>query len=298
MRSRVMVGFPVWVRLVMRSTLSTGLGPRRPMVVVGAGDASTLWCLVCVARAGYSWCACWRGCVDGGGLSACLPVESVPALGFCLCVWWWRRGSVRWALGGRGWVRVLVFVYTWCGLRGVCGRRVCCCPACGGLCCLVERGRAVLCVDGVGPGRRGWCRCGCLGMGAGCGRVVRAVWSGVMVVSLATSMVTVLQVISVGRRCWRLLMWVLWVVLKVGVLQVWCRVDGGVPGDGVVSAVRGEGVVGDALGGGAAGERLAERRGRYSAAGRDGGFFGVGGQQEVGAAGGVVLGVCGQCRVS
>ena len=44
--------------------------------------------------------------------------------------------------------------------------------------------------------------------------------------------------------------------------QVWCRVDGGVPGDGVVSAVGGEGVVGDALGGGAAGERLAERRGR------------------------------------
>ena len=35
-----------------------------------------------------------------------------------------------------------------------------------------------------------------------------------------------------------------------------------------------------------------------SAAGCDGGFFGVGGQREVGAAGGVVLGVCGQCRVS
>ena len=51
-------------------------------------------------------------------------------------------------------------------------------------------------------------------------------------------------------------------VLSVGLLQVWCGVDGGVPGNGVVSAVAGEGVVGDALGGGAAGERLAERRGR------------------------------------
>ena len=83
-----------------------------------------------------------------------------------------------------------------------------------------------------------------------------------MVVPLATSIVTVLQVIRVGRRCWRFLVWVLWVVLSVGVLLVWFRGDGGVPGDGVVSAVGGEGVVGDALGGGAAGERLAERRGR------------------------------------
>ena len=83
-----------------------------------------------------------------------------------------------------------------------------------------------------------------------------------MVVLLATSMVTVLQVIRVGRRCWRFLLWVLWVALSVGVLQVWCRVDGGVPGDGVVSAVGGEVVVCGALGGGAAGERLAERRGR------------------------------------
>ena len=55
-------------------------------------------------------------------------------------------------------------------------------------------------------------------------------------------------------------MWVLLVMLNVGVLQVWRWVDGGVPGDGVVSAVGGEGLVGDALG--AAGERLAERRGR------------------------------------
>ena len=83
-----------------------------------------------------------------------------------------------------------------------------------------------------------------------------------MVVPLTMSMVTVLQVIMVGRQCWRFLVWVLWVVLSVGVLVVWCRLDGGVPGDGVVSAVGGEGVVGGALGGGAAGERLAERRGR------------------------------------
>ena len=199
MRSGVMVGSPVWVRLVTQSTLSTGLGPRRPLVIVEAGDASTLWCLVCAASAGYLRCACWRGCFDGGGLSACLPVGSVPALGGCLCVWRWRWGSVRWALGGRGWVLVRVLVCTWCGLRGVCGRRVCCCRACGGLCCLVERGWCVLCVDGGGPGRRGWCRCGCLGLGAGCGRVVRASRSGVMVVSLAMSMVTVLQVIRVGR---------------------------------------------------------------------------------------------------
>ena len=57
-------------------------------------------------------------------------------------------------------------------------------------------------------------------------------------------------------------MWVLWVVLHVGALQVWRRVDAGVPGDGVVSAIGGEGVVGEALGGDVAGERLAERRGR------------------------------------
>ena len=130
------------------------------------------------------------------------------------------------------------------------------------VCCLVERGRRVFCVGGVGSGRRGWCRCGCLGLGAGCGRVVRAVWSGVMVVLLATSMVTVLQVVRVGRRCWRFSVWVLWVVWSVGVLQVWCGADGGVPGDGVVSTAGGEGVVGGGVGGGAAGERLVERRGR------------------------------------
>ena len=47
-----------------------------------------------------------------------------------------------------------------------------------------------------------------------------------------------------------------------GILQVKRRVNGGVPGDGVMSAADGEGVVGDASGGGAAGEKLVERRGR------------------------------------
>ena len=70
-----------------------------------------------------------------------------------------------------------------------------------------------------------------------------------MVVPLATSMVTVLQVVRVGRRCWRFPVWVLWVVWSVGVLQLWCGADGGVLGDGVVSAAGGEGVVGDAVGG-------------------------------------------------
>ena len=83
-----------------------------------------------------------------------------------------------------------------------------------------------------------------------------------VVVLLAMSMVTVLQVITVGRCCWRSMVWPLWVVLNAGVLQVRRRVNGGAPGDGVVSAVDGEGVVGDALGGGAAGGRLVERRGR------------------------------------
>ena len=118
MWSGVMLGSLVCMRLVMRSTLSTVLGPRRRIVVVEAGDASTLWCLVCVASAGYLWCACWRGCLDGGGLNACLPVELLPASGGCLCAWRWPWGSVRWALGGRGWVRVRVLVCTWCGLRG------------------------------------------------------------------------------------------------------------------------------------------------------------------------------------
>ena len=59
-----------------------------------------------------------------------------------------------------------------------------------------------------------------------------------MVVPLATSMVTVLQMVRVGRRCWRFPARVGW---SVGVLQVWCGADGGVLGDGVVSAAGGEG---------------------------------------------------------
>ena len=177
------------------------------------------------------------------GWFVCLSARGVvPAFGGCLCAWW----SARRALGGRGWVRVCVLVCTWRGLRGVCGRRVRCCRACGGLCCLVERGRRVRCVGVVGSGWRGWCRCGCLGSGAGSGRVVRAVRSVVMVVPLTTSMVTVLQVVRVGRRCWRFPVWVVW---SVGVWQVWCGADGGVLGDGVVSAAGGEGVVGDVVGG-------------------------------------------------
>ena len=78
-----------------------------------------VWRSVCSACAGYLTCACWCGCVDGGCLSAFLPVELVPALGGCLCaglcgcVWrlWWE--SVRWALGGHGWVRVCAWTCTW-----------------------------------------------------------------------------------------------------------------------------------------------------------------------------------------
>ena len=67
-----------------------------------------------------------------------------------------------------------------------------------------------------------------------------------MVVPLATSMVTVLQVVRVGRRCWRFPVWVVW---SVGVWKVWCGANGGVLGDGVVNAAGGEVVVGDVVGG-------------------------------------------------
>ena len=83
-----------------------------------------------------------------------------------------------------------------------------------------------------------------------------------VVVSLAMAMVTVLQVIRVGGCCWRSTVWVLWVLLNAGVLQVMRRVNGAAPGDGVVSAVDWEGVIGDVLDGGATGERLVERRGQ------------------------------------
>ena len=66
MRPGLMVGSSVWV-----------VSRRWVRLVV--------WRSVCVASAGYLRCACWCGCVDGGGLSAFLPVELVPALGGCLC---------------------------------------------------------------------------------------------------------------------------------------------------------------------------------------------------------------------
>ena len=175
------------------------------------------------------WFVCLSACGVGAGVGR-LPVRvAVGAPG----AWW--------AWSGAG-VRVGVYVAR---VAGVCGRRVRCCRGCGGLCCLVARGRCVRCVGVVGSGRRGWCRCGCLGLGAGCGRVVRAVQSGLMVVPLATSMVTVLQVVRVGRWCWRCPVWVVW---SVGVWQVWCGADGGVLGDGDASAAGGEGVVGDVVG--------------------------------------------------
>ena len=168
-RSGVMVGSSVWV-------------------VSGSWAWLVVWCSVCVAGAGYLRSARWRGCADGGGLSALW--RRVAPWSWCrrcavACVSGWvplcvamAGGSVRWVLGWCGWVWVRVLTCTWCELLGVCGRWVCCCRACGGLCRLVERGWCVLCVDGVGPGRRGWCRCGCLGLGAGCVCVVCAVdWS-------------------------------------------------------------------------------------------------------------------------
>ena len=62
MRSGLTVGSSVWV-----------VSERWVWLVV--------WCSACVASAGYLRCACWCRCVDGGGLSACPPVELVPAFG-------------------------------------------------------------------------------------------------------------------------------------------------------------------------------------------------------------------------
>ena len=86
MLSGVMVGSPVWVRLVTRSTLSTGLGPRRPMVVVEAGDVSTLWCLVYVP-------GIFGALVGAGVLTA---VVCLPVCPWCL----YRRWAVACACGG------------------------------------------------------------------------------------------------------------------------------------------------------------------------------------------------------
>ena len=93
MRSGVMVGSSVWV-------------------VSGKWVWLVVWCLVCVASAGYLRCACWRGCVDGGGLSACPPAESVPALGACLCA---RVGAVVRGVGGGGRCAGRLVGVVWCG---------------------------------------------------------------------------------------------------------------------------------------------------------------------------------------
>ena len=100
MRSGVMVGSPVWVRLVTRSTLSTGLGQRRSMVVVEAGDSVhsvvlgvcgqcrvslvRLLARVCCRR--WFVCLSARGVVAGVGR---LPVRVVVAAGVgALGAWW------------------------------------------------------------------------------------------------------------------------------------------------------------------------------------------------------------------
>ena len=98
MRPGVMVGSSVWV-------------------VSGRWVRLVMWCSACAASAGYVRCACWCGCVDVGGLSACLPVELVPALGGCLCA---RVGAVVCGGGGGGrcagrWVGVV-------GCGCACGR--------------------------------------------------------------------------------------------------------------------------------------------------------------------------------
>ena len=160
MRSVVMVGSSVWV-----------VSGRWMWLAVG--------CSVCVASARYLRPACWCGCVDGGGLSACPPVELVPALGGCLCA---RLGAV--VCGGGGRVGALGAWWAWLGVgarvdvylvRAAGGLR-----AAGVLLPCVWRvvlsgGAWLLCA------LRGWCQSGCLGLGAGCGCVVCAMWWGVMV---------------------------------------------------------------------------------------------------------------------
>ena len=92
-RSGVMVGSSAWV-------------------VSGRWVWLVVWCSVCVAGAGYFRCACWRGCVDRGGLSACPRVELLPALSCCLCVWVAAVLCVAVALG----VDALGAWWTWYGV--------------------------------------------------------------------------------------------------------------------------------------------------------------------------------------
>ena len=93
-----MVGSPVRVGLVTRSTLSTGLGPRRPMVVVEAADAvhSVVLgvcgqCLVSLvrllARACWGrWFVCLSACACGGGGGGRCAGRLVGVVGcWCAC---------------------------------------------------------------------------------------------------------------------------------------------------------------------------------------------------------------------
>ena len=137
----VMVGSSVWV-------------------VSGRWVWLVVWCSVCMAGAGYLRCARWRGCADGGGLSAwwrwvapwsccwrwaaaCVgrwvPLCAAVAAGVgALGAWWVRLGVgarvdvyLVWAAGGLWAVGVLLpcvwlFVLSggaWlvCALRGRCG---------------------------------------------------------------------------------------------------------------------------------------------------------------------------------
>ena len=100
-----------------------------------------VWRSVCVACAGYLRCACWCGCVDGGGLSAFLPVELVPALGGCLCAVY----AVVCGGGGGGRCAGRLVGVVGCGCA--CGRVL------GGQLVLsMVRGWCMLCVDGAGVG--------------------------------------------------------------------------------------------------------------------------------------------------
>ena len=143
MRSGVMVGSPVWVRLVTRSTLSTGLGPRRPMVVVEAGNVSTLWCLdvwpvpgifgalvgagvltvvVCMPVCPWSRCRRWAvACACGGGGGGRCAGRLVGVVG-CGCACWCVLGAGCGGSVGGGCavaVRVAVCVVWW-SVPGVC----------------------------------------------------------------------------------------------------------------------------------------------------------------------------------
>ena len=99
-------------------------------------------------------------------------MESVPALGGCLCVWWWRWVLVHRALGGRGWVRVLVLVCTWCGCGGSVGGR--CAVAVHVAVCVVWLSVAGVCFA--------WMVWGLVGVGG----VGVGVWGSVLVVGVSS----------------------------------------------------------------------------------------------------------------